>query len=96
MSQEDGTVDIHTEKLGCNVQFTYTNHRGNTHTYLVDVTKDSFVYEPNEYIYPDEPERKVWCIRANVLQRDGELRDGGIAERSFVLSKIRDWTEVPS
>lgn len=56
--------------------FHYVNHKGEHHTYLV---------RPLELQHGSEHYPKQWVLRAEVLQRDNEVRSG---ERCFALGKL--------
>jgi hypothetical protein len=64
------------------LSFSYINHRGELHSYLVEPIELDF--GPCQ-CFPDDPDRPVWHIRANVIERDHEPRPG---ERSFALIKM--------
>jgi hypothetical protein len=62
--------------------FSYINHRGELHSYLVEPIVLGF--GPCQ-CFPEDPDRPVWHIRASVIERDHEPRPG---ERSFALIKM--------
>lgn len=64
------------------LSFSYINHRGDLHSYLVEPIAMEF--GPCQ-CFPEDPDRPVWHIRANVIERDHEPRPG---ERSFALVKM--------
>lgn len=67
------------------LKFSYTNHRGKDHEYLVQPMNlvHQQLYGSTEF---------AWCMKALVIKRDGENRPG---YRDFKLTGLRDVEEVP-
>lgn len=75
------------------LEFSYTNHRGEEHTYVA--RPGPLQYRgPNEEDELDSTEpSEAWVIVATVEQRDGEPRPG---VRTFRLDGMKDIRQVTS
>jgi hypothetical protein len=71
------------------LQFTYTNWRGDEHTYLI--LPMTIAYELGSFEAEGADRSWAWVLRAQVIQRDGEDRPG---IRSFRLTGLNDLKEV--
>lgn len=71
------------------LQFTYINHRGDTHEYLVIPVSVEFTDNKLNYAHPY---KLSWNLKAFVLERSGEPRN---VIRTFSLIRIKNPREIP-